>query len=129
MAECQRSHKFLFGILVLYGIHHHRIGGAYTLVATSTVAHHGNHRSAHSCVASRCSFGDDMREDAVAEDALGERAVDGLAEVMSVVALDGILCCLHVIVFGLQYEHYLVERSLSGKFVHHLKIEADVIFL
>ena len=70
-----------------------------------------------------------MREDTVAEDSLGKRSVDGFSEVMSIVALDGILCCLHVIVFGLQYEHYLVERSLSGKFVHHLKIEADVIFL
>ena len=89
MAQRQGTNQLLLGILILRGIHNHGIGGTDTLVATTAVAHHRNHRPTHSGIASRSRARDDMREDIVAEDAMAQRTVHRLAQAMTIVALDG----------------------------------------
>ena len=61
-----------------------------------------------------------MRENAVAEDSLGEGAVDGFAEVVTVVAEDGLAGGIHIVFLSLEDEADLFYRGLSGEIMHHL---------
>ena len=70
MAEHEGSDELFLGVLVLEGIDGNRIGGTDALVAAAAVAHHGNHGSSHAGVAGRGGLGEDMREDAFAENTL-----------------------------------------------------------
>ena len=79
MAEHEGSDEFFLGVLVFDGIDGNGIGSADALVAAAAVAHHGYHGSSHTGVACRCGARDDVREDAVAEDAVTHGAVHGLA--------------------------------------------------
>lgn len=42
VAQDERSREFFLGVLVLFGINSHRIGGADALVARARIAHHGD---------------------------------------------------------------------------------------
>ena len=117
MAQSERADELFLGVLVLHCIHSHGVCGAYSLVARAGIAHHRYHGSAHPGVACRCSLRQDVREDAVAEDAVAQRTVDGLAQTMSVVALDGFFGSLYVVLFRLQNEGYLVEWSGGGEVI------------
>ena len=120
VAESQCPYQFFLSVFVFDGIHHNGICGTDALVAAAAVAHHRNHSSSHTGIACRGCLGNDMREDAVAEDAFGEWTVDGFAEVVTVVAEDGIVGGLHVVFLGLEDEADFFQWGLGGEVMHHL---------
>ena len=128
VAEHQGANELLLGVLVLLGIDADGVSGTDALVAAAGVAHDGNHGSSHTCVAGRGRAGDDMTEDAVAEDALREWPVDGLAQVMAVVAFEGLARRVHIICTCLLDEADLFERRCGGEVVDESEAELDFCF-
>ena len=122
MTEGQGSYEFFFCVLVLFGIDADGVGGADTLVTAAAIRHHGNHGTAHSGVAGRSRTGNDMRIDAVAEDTFGQRTVDGLAQVVPVVALQCFARGVHVVGAGFQDEADLLQWRSCGEIIHQSKV-------
>ena len=123
MAEHECTDELFLGVLVLLGIDTYGVGGADALIAGAGVGHDGNHRSSHTGIAGRGGARDDVRIDGVAEDALGQWTVDGLAEVMAVVALDGLACRVHIILAGILDETDFFEGSSGGEVVDETEVQ------
>ena len=79
VAQNERSREFFLGVLVLFGINGHGIGGADALVARARIAHHGDQSTAHTRITGRSGGRNDVRKDAVAKDAVAQRTVHRLA--------------------------------------------------
>ena len=88
VAEHKGAGEFFLRVVVFASEDYNGIGGADALVATSGVAHYGNHGSSHSGVASAGCAGKDVGEDGFAHDALAERTGERFAEAMSVIAFE-----------------------------------------
>ena len=129
MRERQCTDELLLGIFVLLGIHGDGIGSADALVARTGVGHHGNHGATHTGVAGQSRLRDDVREDRLAENAVTQRAIDGLTQTVAVVALFALLGRTDIVVARLQDEADIIERCCGGKVPHHAQGQLQLFFL
>ena len=114
---------------VLLGIHGDGIGSTDALVARTGVGHHRNHGATHTGVAGQSCLGDDVREDRLAEDAVTQRAVDGLTQAVAVVAFFALFGRTDIVVACLQDEADIIERCCGGKVPHHAQGQLQLFFL
>ena len=126
MAQREGTDELLLGVLVLHGIDGDGIGGADALVARTAVAHDRDECTAHAGIGGQCGLGEDAGEDGVAKDAVTQWPVHGLAQAVAVVALDGLLGGLEVVVAGLENEANFVEWGLHGEVIDQAKFEFNV---
>lgn len=117
VGEGQRAYELFFGVLVLFGIDGHGIGGADALVAGAGVRHYGNHSTAHARIAGSSGLRDDVRVDAVAEDSFRQWTVDGLSEIVAVVVFQCFACSRHIQLLRLQDEPQLLHRRFHSEVV------------
>ena len=87
MAEDKCPGEFFLRIVILFGKDDHRHSRRDSLVATARIAHHGDVCTCHSRIAGSACGAEYMAESAVSEYALPEGPAEGLAEFVSVIAL------------------------------------------
>ena len=103
------------------------IGSADALIARATIAHDGDEGAAHTGIAGQGGLGEDAREDGVAEDAVAQRPVHGLAQAVTVIVLERFLGGFEVVVAGLEDEIDLVERGCHGEVIDQAQVQCDIV--
>ena len=87
VAQDQGPGELFPGIVILLGKDDHRHSRSDSLVAAARIAHHGDVCTCHSRIAGSACGAEYMAESAVSEYALPEGPAEGLAEFVSVIAL------------------------------------------
>src|SRR3712207_2497461 len=127
MAQRERPDELFLGVLILHRVDRNGVRGAYSLVTRPAVAHHRNHGTTHSGVASGRCFRDNVREYAVTEYAMTERTVHGLAQTVAIIALNTFLGGFQVVFLGLENEAQPLHGSGGGKVPNGLHVELEVV--
>ncbi len=128
MAQCQCTCQFFFTLVVVFGINHHRKGSGDTLITTSRVAHHRNHGTRHTGITSSRSIRKDVGKGIVAHHQVFVLlAIQGLAQLVSVIALERAFGCFLVQITGFEDEFQLFNRRFHGKIVHLAEGQFDVV--
>ena len=70
-----------------------------------------------------------MREDGTTKDALAQWAIYGLAQVVAIIALDGLIRRTQIHFLRLDHELYLLQGSRSGELIHQGHVERYAILL